>query len=71
VITGALFLPIIGLAIWYLARPEPLLVQREAQSTRIDMVARVSGRVAKISVARGQDVRPDLSVLIGFSMSYN
>jgi hypothetical protein len=27
VIVGVLFLAIIGLAIWYLARPEPLLVQ--------------------------------------------
>ena len=32
-----LSIAIIGLAIWYLARPEPLLVQGEAQSTQIDM----------------------------------
>ena len=36
-IAGVLSIAIIGLAIWYLARPEPLLVQGEAQSTRIDM----------------------------------
>jgi HlyD family secretion protein len=42
VVTGALFIAIIGLAIWYLARSEPLLVQGEAESTRIDTAARVS-----------------------------
>jgi hypothetical protein len=34
-IAAILFVAIIGLAIWYLARPEPLLVQGEAESTRI------------------------------------
>lgn len=51
-----MFVAIIGLAIWYLARPEPLLVQGEVESTRVDIAARVSGRLAKIAVARGQDV---------------
>src|ERR1700675_1324415 len=55
-IVGVLFVVIVGLAIWYLARPEPLLVQGEVESTRIDMAARVSGRRAKIAVARGQNV---------------
>jgi hypothetical protein len=36
VITAVLFIVIIGLAIWYLVRPEPLLVQGEAESTRIE-----------------------------------
>jgi multidrug resistance efflux pump len=62
-ITGVLSIAIIGLAIWYLARPEPLLVQGEAQSTRIDMAARVSGRLAKISVVRGQDVPAGATLL--------
>src|SRR5215469_2336476 len=56
IIIGVLFAAIIGLAIWYLARPEPLLVQGEVESTRVDMAARVSGRLAKIAVARGQDI---------------
>jgi HlyD family secretion protein len=56
IIVVVLFVAIIGLAIWYLARPEPLLVQGEVESTRIDMAARVFGRLAKIAVARGQDV---------------
>lgn len=54
VIAGLLFIAIIGLAIWYLARPEPLLAQGERERTRIDIAARVSGRLAKIAVARGR-----------------
>ena len=64
VITGVLFLAIIGLAIWYLARPEPLLVQGEAESTRIDIAARVSGRLARIAVARGQNVAAGATLLV-------
>lgn len=56
VIVGLLFAAIIGLAIWYLARPEPLLVQGEVDSTRVDIAARVTGRLEKLAVARGQDV---------------
>ena len=40
-IAAILFVAVIGLAIWYLARPEPLLVHGEAESTRIDIAARV------------------------------
>src|SRR3982074_535083 len=39
-----------------MARPEPLLVQGEVESTRIDIAARVSGRLAKVPVIRGEDV---------------
>jgi len=42
VIAVVLFVAIIGLAIWYLARPEPLLVQGEVEATRIDIAARVA-----------------------------
>jgi HlyD family secretion protein len=55
-INSVISIALIGLAIWYRARPEPLLVQGEVQSTRIDNAARVSGRLAKIPVVRGQDV---------------
>jgi HlyD family secretion protein len=64
VIVGVLFLAIIGLAIWYLARPEPLLVQGEVESTRIDIAARVSGRVVKVPVSRGQDVAAGTTLLV-------
>ena len=59
-----IFLTIIGLAIWYLVRPEPLLVQGEAESTRIDIAARVSGRLEKIAVARGRNVAPGATLLV-------
>ena len=52
------------MAIWYLARPEPLLVQGEAESTRVDIAARVSGRLAKIAVARGQNVAAGATLLV-------
>src|SRR5271166_4509138 len=44
--------------------PEPLLVQGEAESTRIDIAARVSGRLAKITVARGQNVAAGATLLV-------
>ncbi len=45
-----------GLSIWYLARPQPLLVQGEVDATRFDIAARVDGRVAEVPVERGQNV---------------
>jgi HlyD family secretion protein len=63
-IAAILFVAIIGLAIWYLARPEPLLVQGEAESTRIDIAARVTGRLAKIEVHRGQNVAAGATLLV-------
>src|SRR5206468_9722472 len=63
-IAGAIFVVIIGLAIWYLVRQEPLLVQGEAESTRIDIAARVSGRLVKIAVARGQNVEAGATLLV-------
>ena len=63
-IAGAIFVVIIGLAIWYLVRQEPLLVQGEAESTRIDIAARVSGRLVKIAVARGQNVEAGATLLL-------
>jgi HlyD family secretion protein len=47
---------IVGLSAWYLARPTPLLIQGEADSTRIDIAARVDGRISKIAVLRGENV---------------
>src|SRR5262249_24402422 len=41
---------------WYLSRPTPLIIQGEADSTRIDIAARVDGRISKIPVVRGQNV---------------
>jgi HlyD family secretion protein len=64
VIAAILFVAIIGLAIWYLARPEPLLVQGEAESTRIDIAARVTSRLTNIEVHRGQNVAARATLLV-------
>ena len=36
------------LSLWYLVRPEPPLVQGEADATRFDIAARIDGRVGEI-----------------------
>ena len=64
VVVAVLFVAIVGSAIWYLVKPEPLLVQGEAESTRIDIAARVSGRLAKIAVSRGQNVAAGATLLV-------
>src|SRR5207253_8841490 len=56
VIVGLVIAAVTGLSIWYLVRPQPLLVQGEVDATRFDIAARVDGRVADIPVERGQDV---------------
>jgi HlyD family secretion protein len=56
VIVALVVVAIAGLSIWYLLRGEPLLVQGEVDATRLDIAARVDGRVAEIPVERGQDV---------------
>jgi HlyD family secretion protein len=45
----------VGLSLWYLAQPQPLIVQGEADATRIDIAARVDGRVGKRPVERGEN----------------
>src|SRR5215472_898317 len=64
IVVAALFAAVIGLSIWYLVKPEPLLVQGETQSTRIDIAARVSGRLAKIAVSRGENVAAGTTLLV-------
>jgi HlyD family secretion protein len=64
VITAAVSLTIIGLAIRYLARPEPLPVQGEAESTRTDIAAHVWGRLAKIEVSRAQNVAAGAALVV-------
>src|SRR5262245_33730641 len=48
---------IVAISLWYLVQPQPLLVQGEADATRIDIAARIDGRVAQLPVDRGQDVK--------------
>lgn len=49
---------IVCLSLWYLIQPQPLLVQGEADATRIDIAARVDGRVGRRPVLRGENVTP-------------
>jgi HlyD family secretion protein len=56
IIVATVIAAVVGLSLWYLVRPQPLLVQGEVDATRFDIAARVDGRVAEIPVLRGQDV---------------
>lgn len=56
IMVGLIVAAVAGLSFWYLLRPEPLLVQGEVDATRLDIAARVDGRVADVPVARGQNV---------------
>jgi HlyD family secretion protein len=56
IIVGLVIAGVACLSIWFLVRPEPLLVQGEVDATRLDIAARVDGRVSDIPVARGQNV---------------
>jgi len=47
---------IFGLSLWYLVQPQPVIIQGEAGATRIDIAARVDGRVARRPVSRGENV---------------
>ena len=56
IIVALVVVAVASLSIWYLLRGEPLLVQGEVDATRLDIAARVDGRVAEIPVERGQNV---------------
>jgi HlyD family secretion protein len=62
-IVGIVAAVVVALSLFYLLRPEPLLVQGEADATRLDIAARVDGRVKEIPVERGQNV-PAGAVLV-------
>src|SRR5262249_62191225 len=54
IIVGLVIAAVAGLSIWYLVRPEPLLVQGEVDETRFDIAARVGGGVGAVPVERGE-----------------
>jgi HlyD family secretion protein len=56
IIVGIVATVVVALSVFYLLRPEPLLVQGEVDATRLDIAARVDGRVKGIPVERGQNV---------------
>src|SRR6267142_6643127 len=63
IIVGIVATAVVALSVFYLLRPEPLLVQGEVDATRLDIAARVDGRVKEIPVERGQNV-PAKAVLV-------
>jgi len=63
IIVTVTILAIVALSLWYLVRPQPLLIQGEADATRIDLAARVDGRVATIPVDRGQNIAAGQTVV--------
>ena len=60
---AVLFVTMIGLTIWYLSRPVPLVVQGEVQTRTFDIAARVDGRIGEILVSRSQDVKKDAPLI--------
>jgi HlyD family secretion protein len=56
VIVSVIIAAIVGLSLWYLVQPQPILIQGEADATRIDIAARIDGRVGKRPVERGNNV---------------
>jgi HlyD family secretion protein len=56
IIVGIVAAAVAALSVFYLLRPEPLLVQGEVDATRLDIAARVDGRVRDVPVQRGQNV---------------
>jgi len=63
IIVGIVAAVVGALSVFYLLRPEPLLVQGEVDATRLDIAARVDGRVKEIPVERGQNV-PASAILV-------
>jgi HlyD family secretion protein len=63
IVVGIVAAIVVALSVFYLLRREPLLVQGEADATRLDIAARVDGRVKEIPVERGQNV-PAGAVLV-------
>jgi HlyD family secretion protein len=56
IIVTVIICAIVGLSLWYLVQPQPLIIQGEADATRIDIAARVDGRVGQRPVERGDNV---------------
>lgn len=54
---------IVALSLWYVVRPQPLLIQGEADAVRIDIAARVDGRVGERPISRGDNVSAGQTLL--------
>jgi HlyD family secretion protein len=56
IIVTIIICAVVGLSLWYLVEPQPLVIQGEADATRIDIAARVDGRAGRRPVERGDNV---------------
>jgi HlyD family secretion protein len=56
VIATAIVVAIVSLSLWYLVQPQPILIQGEADATRVDIAARIDGKVGRRPVSRGDNV---------------
>src|SRR5258708_15757264 len=56
IIVAVTIVAIVAISLWYLVQPQPLVIQGEADGTRIDIAARIDGRVLELPVDRGQNV---------------
>ena len=56
IVVTVIVVAIVALTLWYIVQPQPLIIQGEADATRIDIAARVDGRVLKRPVERGDNV---------------
>jgi HlyD family secretion protein len=56
IIVAIVVCAVVGLSLWYLVQPQPLIIQGEADATRVDIAARVDGRVGQRPVERGDNV---------------
>jgi HlyD family secretion protein len=54
---GVVVLGLLGLAALLLARPAPDMLQGEADATKVDVAAKVAGRIASIEVKEGDSVK--------------
>src|SRR5258707_12505931 len=63
IIVGIVAAAVVALSAFYLLRPEPLLVQGEADATRLYIAARVDGRVKQIPDERGWNVAPNAGLV--------
>src|SRR5258708_36642362 len=63
IIVGIVAAVAVALSVFYLLRPEPLLVQGSVDATPLDIAPRVDRRVNEIPVTRGQHVTADADLL--------
>lgn len=63
IVVAVVTVAVAALSVFFLLRTEPLLVQGEADATRLDIAARVDGRVGEITAERGQNV-PRAAILV-------